>query len=170
MGTALQVLEKFSEVVNLEFSAGVVPDAWGALHLWIGTDRQVVISSSPDQSDLVFSTPLIELDRPTDTVLFTAALACNLHQETTRGGAIGLDPECQALTYSWRLPAERADPAMLLVCLHNFSETADKLADDIRANSDALTPEEREQIEEALDRSASTPSLSEKYMGRAPIL
>ena len=169
MVAGIQILEKFSEILNAEFSAGVSPDTWGALHLRIGSDRQLSISPSPDQNDLVFSTVLLELDRPTDTVMFTAALACNLHQEKTCGGAVGLDAEHQALVYSWRVPTDQVDPAMLLVCLHNFSETADSLAQDIRTASEELTPEERDQIEQALDRRGEPSSLSERYLGHAPI-
>ncbi|CAK0760910.1 hypothetical protein CCP4SC76_3400001 [Gammaproteobacteria bacterium] len=56
-----------------------------------------------------------------------AALTLNLHQEATRGGAIGMDPETQALVLSWRMPVAGIEPDQLIVALENFCETADSL-------------------------------------------
>lgn len=87
----------------------------------------VSVSLSPDGHDLVFYSALQDMVSPTHVVLLATALALNLHQEATRGGAIGLDSQGGALVYSWRMPAD-AQPEQVLRALDGFCATALELA------------------------------------------
>jgi hypothetical protein len=87
----------------------------------------VSVSLSPDGDDLVFYSALQEMVLPTQVVLMATALTLNLHQEATRGGAIGLDSQGGALVYSWRMSAD-AQTEQVLRALDSFCSTALELS------------------------------------------
>lgn len=151
MSPTAYALQGFAAALNAEFSAGLAMDGVGPLAVEVNGDRSVSIAASPDGHDLVLCSPLLVLDRPGDVVVLAAALACNLYQEDTAGGAVGLDTDSQWLVLSWRLAADRHDSRDLLVAFNNFCATADQLAKTL-ANAIADFPvSERERI----DRRAS---------------
>ncbi|MEJ7930106.1 CesT family type III secretion system chaperone [Ramlibacter sp. AN1015] len=114
----------------------------GALHLATQDGRTISAGCSPDGQDIVFHSVLAVLDGPHDLVRMTAALACNLHQEQTCGGAIGLDVTSGALVFSWRIPGADASEALLMTSLDGYCATVEALANRLDEAEAALSPEE----------------------------
>ncbi|MEY4711929.1 MAG: Tir chaperone protein (CesT) family [Pseudomonadota bacterium] len=127
MSSTLLALQGFVAVLNAEFGAGLAQDGAGPVVVETGSGRIVSLAGSPDGVDLVLSSPLLGLEGPGDVIVLGAALACNLYQEETCGGAIGLDTHSQLLVLSWRIASERIDSQDLLVAFTNFCATADRL-------------------------------------------
>lgn len=128
MSRARHLLEVFVALLNAETGANVMCDSGGALNLLLESGRSVHIEPSPDERDLVFASPLHFLDDPRDLVMLGGALAMNLYQQETWGGAIGLDPLNEALILSWRLSVESSNSHDLVIALANFCQLADTLS------------------------------------------
>lgn len=138
MSDAESPLAALCDLINRECQAGLTPDGDGSLHLRMADQTPVAISQSPDGIDIVFHSALAVMDRPRDAILMMAALALNLHQEQTGGGAIGLDLDSQALVYSMRVPAGGTDAATLALLLEQFCSRAPGLRQQIEAAGHAL--------------------------------
>ncbi|MFD0667372.1 CesT family type III secretion system chaperone [Ramlibacter sp. MAHUQ-53] len=122
-------VDLLAALLNETLAAGVRVADDGNLYLELGDGQGVVVSPSPDGEDIVLHCALAMLGSTADAGLMTAALACNLHQAQTRGGAIGLDPDAQLLVFSWRLPTRTLDsPDDLLALLDGFCATAGELS------------------------------------------
>lgn len=129
MNSSLSPIEQLASRLNEALQAGVAVSEDESLYLRLGDGSGVVVSPSPDGADAVFHTALAMLGSADDGALMACALRFNLHQEMTRGGAVGLDPDAQLLVFSWRLPVASLDEAdMLVECLEQFCATAQELA------------------------------------------
>jgi hypothetical protein len=84
----------------------------------------LAVCPSPDGRSMVFYASLAQLGGTADVALMLAALGLNLHQETTRGGAIGLDAASQSLVYSWRVECATQDFEGLPQLLEDFCNTS----------------------------------------------
>jgi hypothetical protein len=71
-----------------------------------------------------------------------AALGLNLHQEATRGGAIGLDAASQSLVYSWRLECATQDVEGLPQLLEDFCNTSATLLAALAQARQDFSPDE----------------------------
>jgi hypothetical protein len=125
-----------------------LPDNADSLDLELPDGLPVSISLSPDGRDLVFYSGLQDMVVPSQVVLMAAALSLNLHQEATRGGAIGLDAQGGALVYSWRMPAE-AELEQVLGALDGFCATAMELAAKLQAELQEWPPQDLQRLERA---------------------
>lgn len=125
-----------------------LPDHDNSLDLELPEGLSVSVSLSPDGRDLVFYSVLQDMIVPSQVVLMATALSLNLHQEATRGGAIGLDSHGGALVYSWRMSAE-AGLEQVLGALDGFCATALELADKLQAELQAWPPQDLQRLERA---------------------
>jgi hypothetical protein len=132
-------LAALCDLINRECQAGLSPDQDGSLHLRMADDTPVAVSQSPDGMDIIFHSTLAVMDRPRDAVLMMAALALNLHQEQTGGGAVGLDLDSQALVYSLRV-AGGPDTQALALQLEQFCSCAQHLRRELEGAGQALSP------------------------------
>ncbi len=119
---------RLAQLLNEGFGTDAAVTPEGVLHLRTQDGLAVAASLSPDGQDLVFHAALAALDGPRDVVRLVTALACNLHQEDTRGGAIGLDLGTLTLVYCWRRPAAACGDEVALRALASFCDTAELLA------------------------------------------
>lgn len=142
-------------VLNEAFQTGAEISDDGALHLSMADDLSISVVNSPDGRDLVFYAPLADLLRGRSMVLMAAALAANLHQERTRGGAIGADMSSQELVFSWRMPTENVQPEQLVNALENFCNTAAELRTELHGSTAAFTDDELATIEQRATQDAS---------------
>lgn len=90
-------LELLSEALNQAYATGAQVGADGALHLQMADGLAVSIAASPDLQDLVFYAHMADLLQGRSVALMAAALAANLHQDLTRGGAMAIDLATQTL-------------------------------------------------------------------------
>lgn len=125
-----------------------LPDNVDSLDLELPDGLPVSISLSPDGRDLVFYSVLQDMVAPSQVVLMATALILNLHQEATRGGAIGLDAQGGALVYSWRLPAH-AELEQVLGGLDGFCATAQELAAKLQTELQEWPPQDLQRLERA---------------------
>lgn len=122
-------------------------DADGSLKLELDDGTPLAVSPSPDGEQLVFHAALARLSGPRDVLAMMAALACNLHQEETGGGAIGLDTESLALVLSWRRSAAQAGGQELVADLAQFAALALRLKARLEEALGSFSPQDLEEIE-----------------------
>jgi hypothetical protein len=152
-------LEQIVTGLNQLFDAGARIADDGVIHLQFDEgELNVAIAVSPDESDLVLYSHLAAITGGKGLALLTAALALNLHQVATRGGAIGLDSENQVLIFSWRMRLEGSELAQWLSALDQFCITSRELIAQMRAALDDFSEEELAAIEH---RAARSPELEE---------
>jgi hypothetical protein len=141
----------------LDLIASVLRDAFGidanvggdgAIHLQFEDELNVAIALSPDHADLVLYSVLGPAAGPSGIVLVTTALALNLHQLATRGGAIGLDTENQTLVFSWRMRVAASEPPQWLNAIEQFCITTRALHAQLKESIDALSEPELVALEE----------------------
>jgi hypothetical protein len=139
-------VQELSRWLNEEFSAQTVLDGDGVLHLIMpqGTPMAVALAGT----DLVFYAQVAQMQGPGDAMLMSVALVCNLHQDLTRGGAVGLDLANQALVYSWRMPASEAHGQAVPEALDNFCQTSHELVQMLAESRSELSADELEKIEQ----------------------
>ena len=125
-----------------------LPDSDDSIDLELPEGLGVSISATPDGRELVFYSALQEMVSPSQVVLLATALALNLHQEATRGGAIGLDSHAGALVYSWRMPAE-AELEQVMRALDAFCTTALELAGKLQAELQEWPRQDLQRLERA---------------------
>ena len=121
LGQAVQAL---AESLNQAYGTGAQVDAEGVLHLVMQDGTPLAVCPSPDGRSVVFYVSLAQLGGAADVTLMIAALGLNLHQEATRGGAIGLDVASQSLVYSWRTHGAVQDLEGLPQLLEDFCNTS----------------------------------------------
>jgi hypothetical protein len=158
MPDAESALAALCDLVNRECQAGLTPDSDGSLHLRMADETPIVISQSPDGMDIVLHSTLEVMDRPRDAVLMMTALALNLHQEHTGGGAIGMDLDSQALVYSMRVPAGGTDPATLALLLEQFCSRAPILRQQIEAAGKAFGDTYKSEFLKQIDDDLAAPT------------
>lgn len=116
----------------LDLIAGMLRDTFGidasladdgAIHLQFDDELNVAIALSPDYTDLVLYSVLGAATGRNGIVLVTTALALNLHQVATRGGAIGLDTEHHTLVFSWRMRVAGTEPVQWVNAIEQFCIT-----------------------------------------------
>jgi hypothetical protein len=130
----------------------------GGLHLRLADDLAVSVLATADRADLVFYAPLADLLGGRGVALMGAALAANLHQGMTRGGAMAVDLDTQTLLFNWRLVAPAPDPELLVGALENFCATALELRAHLQAEVGEFTQEEFEELQQ---RAAADDALDE---------
>lgn len=141
---------------KLELLRAVLTQAYGwelagaqdSIDLVLPEGLPVSVSLSSDGAQWVFYSVLQTMVSASDVVLLAAALSLNLHQEATRGGAIGLDADAAALVYSLRLPLE-TDISQLLGALDEFCGVALELSDRLQAQLDEMPESERQRLQRA---------------------
>ena len=145
------LIHRLCALLNEAHSLNAVVDGT-AVHLLLPDQTPVSVVVPAGDREMVFYSPLRRIDSVRDVVLMAAALTLNLHQESTRGGAIGLDPGSNALVFSWRtaiLP--EADPTeemgRLIAALDDFCGVVLDLKLALDSKVALLTAEEREEIE-----------------------
>lgn len=129
MATPTAPLELIAGLLNDAFGSGAQIAADGAIHLQFDGALNVAIAVSPDETDLVYYAVLGPADGGRGVIRMAAALALNLHQVATRGGAIGLDTNHQTLIFSWRMGLANSEPATWLAALDQFCATTRELHD-----------------------------------------
>lgn len=166
MSSTVNPVDVLAALLNQEFDSGVAVSDDGVLYLELQEGRTLAVSCPGEGHELVFYSALAVLTGHRDVVLMMAALACNLHQELTHGGAIGLDLENQSLVFSWRMPSEGATPETLLIALENFCATLDRLVEQLDEAQGEFTIEEMTQIER---RARADEDLKEELPDASPI-
>ncbi|MFD0667353.1 CesT family type III secretion system chaperone [Ramlibacter sp. MAHUQ-53] len=119
---------RIAQLLNEGFGTGASVTEDGVLHLQAHDGVAVAVSRSPDGEDLVLYAALAVLEGPRDVVRMVTALAFNLHQQETHGGAIGLDLGTRTLVYSWRRPIEGCSDELALRAVAGFCDAASSLA------------------------------------------
>ena len=119
----------------------------GGLHLQLQDDLAVSILATADRADLVFYAPLADLVGGRGVALMGAALAANLHQGMTHGGALAIDQATHTLLFNWRWSEPVPDPERLIGALENFCATALELRAHLRAEVGEFTEEEFEEMQ-----------------------
>ncbi len=140
-------LEVLRLVLNEAFGLQLPADQ-ESLDLELPESLSLSVSLSSDGRELVLYSVLQSMATAADVVLLAAALSLNLHQEATRGGAIGLDAQAGALVYSFRLTAD-ADMAQVIGALDDFCGVALDLSARLQAELDAMPVHERQRLERA---------------------
>jgi hypothetical protein len=143
-------LELLTEALNQAYATGAQVGADGALHLQMEEGLAVSIAASPDQQDLVFYTHMADLLQGRSVALMAAALAANLHQDLTRGGAMAVDLASQTLFFNWRMGVQNRSIEDLVGALENFCVTSTELRDHL---AQAVSTFSDEQLDE-MDRRA----------------
>lgn len=146
------LIHRLCAVLNEAYALNASVDGQ-ALHLLLPDHTAVSVVVPPGDLEAVLYSPLRTIDSMRDVVLLAAALTLNLHQQSTRGGAIGLDAESNTLVYSWRTAMNPAlDPAeevgRLVSALDDFCGVVLDLKQALDDQVALLTPEERQEIEE----------------------
>jgi|LauGreDrversion4_2_1035121.scaffolds.fasta_scaffold400659_2 hypothetical protein len=139
LGLAVQAL---AESLNRAYGTGAQVDADGVLHLAMQDGTPLAVCPSPDGRSMVFYASLAQLGGAADVALMIAALGLNLHQEATRGGAIGLDAASQSLVYSWRLECATQDVEGLPQLLEDFCNTSATLLAALAQARQDFSPDE----------------------------
>lgn len=148
MTPAAAPLDQIVDGLNQLFGADARIADDGVIHLQFDDGAlNVAIALSPDATDLVFYSHLAAINGAKGLALITAALALNLHQVATRGGAIGLDSENQVLIYSWRMGLAGGELAQWLSALDGFCITSRELVDQLRSAIDDFSEDELTAIE-----------------------
>lgn len=151
----------------LDIISGMLRDAFGldasvaddgAIHLEFDDDLKVALALSPDATDLVLYSVLGPAAGAQGLALITAALALNLHQVATRGGAIGLDTEHHTLVFSWRMAVAGTEPPQWLNGLEQFCLTTRSLHAQLQ---DALGELSEGELAALEDRAQRDPGLNE---------
>jgi hypothetical protein len=130
----------------------------GGIHLQFEVDLNVAIALSPDQADLVLYSVLGPAVGRRGIALVTAALALNLHQVATRGGAIGLDTDHHTLVFSWRMRLAGSEPPQWLSAIEQFCITTRELNVQLKEAIDPISESEWKALE---DRARDAPELLE---------
>jgi hypothetical protein len=164
----------------LDLIAGMLRDAAGldagpgddgAIHLQFDDELNVAVALSPDHADLVLYSVLGPATGRDGVVLITTALALNLHQVATRGGAIGLDTEHHTLVFSWRMRVAGTEPLQWMNAIEQFCITTRELHSQLRdAIGDLSEPElaaleERSRRESGLDETGTLESTDGAELG-----
>ena len=164
-------LELLTEALNQAYATGATLSQDGALHLQMQDGLTVSIAASPDMHDLVFYTPMTDLLQGRSVALMTAALATNLHQDLTRGGAMAVDLASQTLVFNWRMNVNNAQIDDLVGALENFCVTATELRAHLETQVSAFSDEELEEIDHRAvldDALTEPPGLDFKTENSAP--
>ncbi len=141
LGEAVQAL---AESLNQAYGTGAQVDAEGVLHLVMQDGTPLAVCTSPDGRSVVFYASLAQLGGAADVAPMIAALGLNLHQEATRGGAIGLDVASQSLVYSWRTHGAVRDLEGLPQLLEDFCNTSATLLGALAQARLDFSPDERQ--------------------------
>jgi hypothetical protein len=141
LGQAVQAL---AESLNQAYDTGAQVDAEGVLHLAMQDGTPLAVCPSPDGRSMVFYASLAQLGGTANVALMIAALGLNLHQEATRGGAIGLDLASQSLVYSWRVDGATGDLEGLPQLLEEFCNTAVNLLGALTQARQDFSPDEHQ--------------------------
>jgi len=148
-------LEQIVAGLNQLFGAGARIADDGVIHLQFDEGAlNVAIAVSPEESDLVLYSHLAAITGGKGLAVLTAAMALNLHQVATRGGAIGLDNENQVLIYSWRMRIEGSELAQWLSALDQFCITSRELIAQMRGAIDDFSEAEFAVLEQRAARSS----------------
>jgi hypothetical protein len=120
----------------------------GAIHLQFDDGLNLAIGLSPDHADLVLYSVLGPAADRDGVALITAALALNLHQVATRGGAIGLDTEHHTLVFSWRMRVSGTEPVQWMNAIEQFCITTRALHEQLKEAIGDLSEPELAALEE----------------------
>jgi hypothetical protein len=143
-------------------------DGEDSIDLQLPEGLPVSVSLSPDGHDLVFYSALQEMVMPSQVVLLATALSLNLHQEATRGGAIGLDSQAGALVYSWRMPAD-TELEQVLAALDGFCTTALELAAQLQDELQTWAERDLQRLERAAAGLSDPGELTENRLDSDPV-
>jgi hypothetical protein len=98
----------------------------------IGEAPEIIMQLAEDGSALGLYTILVDIEPKPQVALFAYSLTLNVHQRFTRGGAIGLDVENEAIVLTTALPVT-PDPAFDFAGrLADFDFTAATLREDFQ--------------------------------------
>lgn len=139
-------LSDFCVVLNQAFAIGAQLGDDESLHLQMPEGLTISVVHLAPQSEWVFHTAVASTRAPGAYALVVAAMTLNLFQADTGTGAIGLDPERQALVHSERLISD--DLSEVTGFLDTFCERALRIQRTLADAQASMPAEELQAMEQ----------------------